>query len=358
MTRMLALVGEAYGGAGGIAQYNRDLFAALVGDGRCQIDILPRHGGGHPAPPPAGMRQDKPASARLAYSLRAMTAGRRVRPDIVFCGHLFMAPLAGLIARQTGAKLLIQLHGIEAWDKPNAAVQRAVARADLVACVSRDTRARFLAWADLAPERCVVVSNTVSAEYSPADRTVARAKWNLGSQTVLLSVSRLDAREQYKGQDRVIAALPGLIAQGRDVLYMIAGDGDDRPRLETLARTAGVADYVRFLGSVPHDDMPDLYRACDLFVLPSTGEGFGIVFLEAMACGAPALGLAAGGAVDALADGELGVAVEPDAFPDALAAAIARKPLPRPALAKAVQARFGAEAFAQRATLLMDRLAA
>ena len=73
---MLALVGEAYGGAGGIAQYNRDLFAALVGDGRCQIDILPRHGGGHPAPPPAGPTTtvEFALSYRVAYgqSLRVV----------------------------------------------------------------------------------------------------------------------------------------------------------------------------------------------------------------------------------------------------------------------------------------------
>src|SRR5690606_18991980 len=115
-------------------------------------------------------------------------------------------------------------------------------------------------------------------------------------QAVIVSVGRLDRRERYKGQDRVIAALPELAAAGLDPLYLVAGSGDDQPRLEALAAAGGVAHRTRFLGKVPAADLPDLYRAADVFALPSTGEGFGIVFLEAMACGAPAVGLAAGGA--------------------------------------------------------------
>ena len=94
--------------------------------------------------------------------------------------------------------------------------------------------------------------------------------------------------------------------------YLIAGEGDDGPRLAAIAQECGVSDQVRFLGHVSRETLPDLYRAAQLFLLPSTGEGFGIVLLEAMACGTPALCLARGGAMDALGDGELGVAVNDD----------------------------------------------
>jgi phosphatidylinositol alpha-1,6-mannosyltransferase len=226
-------------------------------------------------------------------------------------------------------------------------------RADIVLCVSRDTRAQVLDWAAIDPERALVLPNTLAGDFTPGDGAVVRGRLGVEGRKVLLSVSRLDTRQRHKGQDRVIAAIPELVARGLDVVYLIAGEGDDAPRLESLARQQGVTDRVRFLGRVPPKDLPDLYRAADLFVLPSTNEGFGIVYLEAMACGTPALGLAAGGAGDALGDGSLGTAVaEPD-----LAAAIDRillsGPQDRTALAAATRARFGYDSFVDRVSQLL-----
>ena len=114
---------------------------------------------------------------------------------------------------------------------------------------------------------------------------------------------------------------------------------------------------MRFAGFAAPETLVDAYRMADLFVMPSTGEGFGIAFLEAMACGTPALGLAVGGACDALADGELGTALGRD---DDLAAAIDRlltgpRPCPR-ALAERTRARFGRDAFAARLRLALERV--
>jgi phosphatidyl-myo-inositol dimannoside synthase len=264
-----------------------------------------------------------------------------------------MAPLAALLARLTGARLFVQLHGIEGWSAPNAATRRAVAAADLVLCVSRDTRAKLLTWSKLAPERAVVLANTVGGAFTPGDRATGRSRWGLSKEPVILTVGRLDSREGYKGQDRVIAALAILKASGLTPVYLIAGDGDDRPRLETAARVGGVADQVRFLGQVKDTDLPDLYRAANLFVLPSTGEGFGIVYLEAMACGTAALGLRAGGAPDALCDGELGTMVEEADLADAIRAQLKAKP--RADLADEVLRRFGPDAFRTRLAGIMRR---
>ena len=90
------------------------------------------------------------------------------------------------------------------------------------------------------------------------------------------------------------------------------GDGDDRPRLESLAVECGVAENVQFAGSVPPEELPDYFRLADVFVMPSTGEGFGIVFLEAMATGVRVIGGNQDGSADPLADGQLGWAVDPD----------------------------------------------
>jgi phosphatidylinositol alpha-1,6-mannosyltransferase len=155
--------------------------------------------------------------------------------------------------------------------------------------------------------------------------------------------------------------LPHLLARGHDVVYRVAGEGDDRPRLEALARECGVAGRVRFLGAVPRPALPALYRAADLFVLPSRGEGFGIVFLEAMACGTPALGLAEGGAVDPLAG--LGRAVPSEALAESIAAELARTAAGRDeaerrALAGRVRARFGRPLFEEGVAYALARLGA
>lgn len=105
------------------------------------------------------------------------------------------------------------------------------------------------------------------------------------------------------------------------IRYLIVGDGDDRARLEKLSEELGVADLVTFADRVPPPELADHYRLCDLFAMPSTGEGFGIVFLEALACGKPVLAGNRDAAADPLLDGELGVLVDPD-NPQQLASAI------------------------------------
>jgi len=357
---MLALVTDAFGGRGGIAQYNRDFLSALVGPGPkgvavASLTVLPRH-----APdqviPPTGIQQMPPQSGRLAYAVAALAVAFTRQVDLVFCGHLYMAPIAALIARLKRAKLIVQTHGNDSWSRPSWLRRAALEAADLVLCVSRYTRARVLDWAAISPERAVVVPNTVGDAFTPGDGSAPRASLGLQGKRVLLTIGRMDSRERHKGHDRVIAALPGLLAQGHDVIYLVVGEGEDRIRLERLAREAGVGERVRFLGAVGPQRLLDLCRMSDLFVMPSTGEGFGIAFLEAMACGTPALGLAIAGAGDALADGDLGTAVGEDEFPAALGRML---DYPRPdaeALAAAVRARFGREGFSAAARATVARL--
>jgi glycosyltransferase involved in cell wall biosynthesis len=145
--------------------------------------------------------------------------------------------------------------------------------------------------------------------------------YGLSGKKVLLTVSRLSSSDSYKGHDRVIRALPRVLAQHPEAVYLVVGDGDDRPRLEAIATEAGVAERVRFAGRVGADDLPDHYGVADVFVMPSTGEGFGIAFLEAMASGIPVIGGNQDGSVDPLADGELGTALDPN-DEDQLVAAI------------------------------------
>jgi phosphatidylinositol alpha-1,6-mannosyltransferase len=146
-----------------------------------------------------------------------------------------------------------------------------------------------------------------------------------GGDTVLLSVGRLQLR---KGHDLVIEAVAALRDRLPGLRYAIAGDGEERGRLETLASARGVADAVTFMGPVPADDLPACYAACDIFVMPNRQEGadiegFGIVFLEAAAAERPAIGGRSGGAPEAIEAGLTGLLVG-GTDPQELAAVIER----------------------------------
>jgi len=256
-----------------------------------------------------------------------------------------MAPLAAFIANLKGAKLVVQTHGIEAWPRPSRLRRAAVESADLILCVSRYTRAAVLTWAAIPPDRVLVIPNTVGEAFTPANGAAMRASLGLEGKCVLLTVGRMDTRERYKGHDMVIGAISELVAKGHDIAYVVVGEGDDRSRLEALARERGVAERVRFLGTVGRQDLIEAYRMSDLFVMPSTGEGFGIAFLEAMASGTPALGLGFAGANDPLADGDLGILARKETLARDIATAIVQcKPNPSVLVSK-LRARFGREAF-------------
>lgn len=320
-SRILALVGDCYGARGGIARYNQDLFDALA-DGDVEILILPRHGDASGIALPPGVRQNPPIFGRLRFSFAAIVAAWRFRPvDTVFCGHVFMAPLGYLLARLLGAHYWIQAHGTDVWKDRRGLVRRLIGRADMVSTVSRETRRILLGWVDLAPERVRVLPDTVQDVFTPGPPSEAlRGRLALGAGPILLTVGRLAANERYKGHEAVFSVLARLREKFPHLVHVVAGDGDDRARLEKVAAEVAPG-AVRFLGFVPDADLPDLYRLADLYVMPSTEEGFGIVYLEAAACGLRVVGGKGGGTADAIPDERVGVIVDP-ADRDALATAI------------------------------------
>lgn len=326
--RMLALVTDGFGAAGGIAQYNRDLVTALAQSAAVEsIAIVPRFGKPDQQLP-ARVTQVAPLGERLRWSATATRIALSRRFDVIFCGHLFAAPLAAALAALIRKPLWLQLHGIEAWPTPAAIVRRAAGCASLITSVSRHTRAAALRWCDIDPARVRVLPNTVDPRFAPgAPPHALRRSLALEGRRIILTVSRLSSSEGYKGHDRIIAALPRILARRPNALYLAAGDGDDRERLEALAREKQVAQNVRFAGYVSAEDLPDYYRLADAFAMPSTGEGFGIAFLEALASGLPVIAGDRDGGADAMADGALGALVDPgdeSALVDAVVAALDR----------------------------------
>ncbi len=256
-----------------------------------------------------------PAVLRLVRT-RSFDAAFHVQWPSVLVSRM-IKPMGGprrIFVAAHGRELLLEpLSGVpgKLYDRIRRNLLR---RADGVFAVSRYTRS-LLYELGVRPERIAVLHNgTDPTRFSPLDVSDIRRTHGLDGRKVLLTVGRLVPR---KGIDTVLRALPGVAREMPDALYVICGEGPDRERLETLARDLQVADRTRFLGEVAYEDLPRYYNACDVFVMPSRQvrpfvEGFGIVFLEANACGKAVVGANSGGIPDAVRDGETGLLVEPD----------------------------------------------
>ena len=194
--RILALVTDAFGGHGGIAQYNRDFLSALA---RCkgisETVVLPRAGTALPGTLPSGIRQFSPVAGRISYSLAALWSARDRPIHIVFCGHIFMAPLAIIVARLLGARLWVQVHGVDAWLELPWLYRRAVEGADLITSVSRYTRRRLLEWIGIDPAKVKVLPNTVDPRFRPGPRPRCLLdRHSLHGKKVIMTVSRMAVR--------------------------------------------------------------------------------------------------------------------------------------------------------------------
>jgi phosphatidylinositol alpha-1,6-mannosyltransferase len=133
----------------------------------------------------------------------------------------------------------------------------------------------------------------------------------------------MSSSENYKGHDQVIKSLPSLLTEFPTLVYDVVGDGDGRPALEALAVELGVAHAVRFHGIVSDAVLASLFAAASIYVMPSSGEGFGLAFAEAMAYGKPVIAGNVDAAVEVVRDGETGLLIDPHDVP-ALVSAISR----------------------------------
>jgi glycosyltransferase involved in cell wall biosynthesis len=286
------------------------------------------------------------------------------RPRLIVVGHLNFAAVLDWLPRRR-RPFWIVAHGIEAWGVERPALRRALAGADCVLSVSRYTERRLIEEQSLDPARIALLPGTFDPDHfrprEPSPELMARLGVEAG-QPVLLTVARLAGRDRHKGYDVVLEALPLIRARVPGTRYVLVGEGDDRTRIEARVRELGLERCVTLAGSVTDEELPDYYALCTAFAMPSKREGFGIVYLEAMACGKPAIAGDRDGARDALLDGELGVLVDPDdaeAFAEAavkvLSGAHPNRGIYDPAgLRRRVIESFGPERFRARLEQILD----
>jgi phosphatidylinositol alpha-1,6-mannosyltransferase len=244
------------------------------------------------------------SGSRLRFALGLALSGS----DIQLFDHVGLARLQGLNPLSRGRYLLL-IHSIEMWKADRRDYERTAGRAGLLIANSvytaSKTRARF---PNLPPIRVCLPGKDMPLDSN--NRECADLK-GLGSHTMLI-VGRLDATQRHKGHDQLLEALPHVLQRVPDAQLVIAGGGDDRRRLETKAHDLGVAKSVVFTGWADESTLSALYRQCALFVMPSEGDGFGIVFLEAMMHGLPCVGLLGSAAEEIFEDDVSGILVDRD----------------------------------------------
>ena len=314
---VLMVLSDGYGGFGGIAKFNRDFLEALDASPLVQrVHALPRL---IPNPigeimPEAVVYDRRAARGKIAFIQRLGShLWARQQIDLVVCGHINLLPAAWLFAYAQGARLALIIHGLEAWTARTTWGNRLAPTVNSVIAVSRYSAEKFSAWSKTPAERIVILPNCVDLDHfrpGPRDPELLE-RYSLNSTKVIMTVGRLGYHERYKGFDEVIEALPPLIGVFPNLRYMIVGDGPDRKRLEIKAKTYGVSDCVVFTGQIPESEKVAHYNLADAYVMPSSGEGFGIVLIEAAACGIPIVGSSIDGSREALLNGRLGRLVRP-----------------------------------------------
>ncbi|MDM9583606.1 glycosyltransferase family 4 protein [Nostoc sp. GT001] len=236
-------------------------------------------------------------------------------PIIVISTHVNYAIVCYILKFFTGTPYWVVAHGLEVWDIENKATQFALEKADKIISVSNYTRQRLLQDTNIDSEKIVILPNTFDASkfLINSKPTYLLKRYNLtDEQPVILTVTRLGSMAKYKGYDQILHALIKVRSHLPNVHFILAGKGDDIPRIKALVTNLNLQNCVTIAGFVPDQELCDHYNLCDVFALPSKGEGFGIVFLEALACGKPVLAGNQDGSIDPLADGKLGCLVDPD----------------------------------------------
>lgn len=237
------------------------------------------------------------------------------RPNLVIASHLNFTVAAYCLKCLVGIPYWTVAYGIEAWDIQSAAVKTSLHHADRILAISSYTRDRLLKEQNLDPNKVSLLPCQFEpSRFQPAPKpSYLLEQYGLKpKQPVILTVARLAEVERYKGYDQLLKALPNIRQIIPDVHYVIVGKGNDKSRIEQMIAQLGLQNCVTLAGFVPDEQLCDYYNLCDVFAMPSKREGFGIVYLEALACGKPVLGGNQDGAIDPLCHGELGALINPD----------------------------------------------
>jgi phosphatidylinositol alpha-1,6-mannosyltransferase len=254
--------------------------------------------------------------AKSRFLLTALRAARRPpgksEIKLVVAGHPNLAPVArAMCIVAPRMKSIVCTHGVEVWEPLSRMRRMALRAVDIVLAPSKYTAEHVAAVQGVTTTKIRALPWALDPQFEALAPQAAKAAAPAGfpAGRVVLTVGRWRADERYKGMDTLITALPRLLPRWPDLQLAAVGEGDDRAWLEDLAEETGVRQHVHFLCGLSYAELAACYAHCEMFALPSKGEGFGLVYLEAMACAKPVIGGAHGGAPEVIQDSKTGYLV-------------------------------------------------
>lgn len=262
---------------------------------------------------------DIPLRVKIFLTTKALI--RRYNIGLLCLGELNSSAWLGEACRRLiGCQVIYYIHGEEITTRFEAGSFgrnrfKYLSRADGIIAVSRFTQRTLIEEMGLPAERVHLIENAVDTiRFSPGpDDADFRQRWGVSGKRLVVGVGRLVPR---KGFDHILAGWKSVLADHPDAHFMIIGDGPIRQELQKTVDEAGIGHSVTLTGPVSNEDLIAAYRSAELFIMPNRTmpdgdtEGFGLVFLEANACGRAVIGGRAGGAVEAVRDGETGLLVD------------------------------------------------
>ncbi len=303
---MLFLVTEIWKRHGGVQRYMQMLLRILENSGEpfTAVSLLD---------PQTSLAADSRAQTvgcsgnKLKFCVRALRCALRFRPDLCIVGHVSLAPVAWALRRlKLIDRYIVVLHGIEAWIKRTPLSRIAARDAFAIVATTGYTAREFCALNGIQRDKCFVIP------LAGTFRIPAENRREIGQELRLVTVARLSRTDAYKGIETVLRTIHRGRALGLKFTLDLIGDGDDRPRLQELARSLDIESAVCFRGSVPDNEIEASLQGAQVFVMPSKKEGFGIVYLEAMAAGLPCIGANHGGTPEVIEHGVSGFLIEYD----------------------------------------------
>jgi phosphatidylinositol alpha-1,6-mannosyltransferase len=239
------------------------------------------------------------------FILATLSNARHAR--ILHVDHVFLAPPL-LVAKAINPRLVthVHLHGIEIWSRRSALQRLALRRSDWIVSVSNYSLQRMREVQSVEPRQACVMHAPLDPSFLSAPAGLEPALSHLRGKRFLLTIARLATTEKFKGVRTAINAFARIAPAHPDVHYVIGGGGNDVDNLRAEVAALGLADRIHLPGRLTDESLRWLYANCEAFVLPSAKEGFGIVFLEAMAFAKPCIGGNTGGTPEIIVEGETG----------------------------------------------------
>ena len=255
---------------------------------------------------------------KITFAISSLLKG--INTDIVILSHINLLFFAFIIKKLSPkTKIVMYAHGIELWREIPNWKKKFLQESVEIWAVSKYTSSTLTARHQISTEKIKIVNNCLDTYFKLPNNfekpITLLARYNLNAaQPILFTLTRLSSLETYKGYDRVLSSMPALLKKFPNLHYVLAGKADDveNQRVLSIVEQLNLKSHVTLVGFIKDEELTDYFKLGNIFVMPSTMEGFGIVFIEAAACGAKIIAGNVDGSVDALLNGELGTLINPE----------------------------------------------